>query len=252
MNLRRLLALRSRIVILSLGTLFSGSLSVVSTGSWLYADEISRPGHVELFTWESTGEITQVDGKTITIRRVLLTSDSSWSMEPGAVSEISQLGSGDQVLAKGKTRPDGSFDTRKVYMIAPSLSRQQPGTGQNPQQSVDHSVPESHVSTKVTDPAGTHPESRGREGYPGPGNRLPVPSGPGGSRGPVGGLQSSRAGGLPRFFAGDAEGTIERIDARTIVLSQTSLSLMRQSFGLYPANRSSLKTSNQASVSPSL
>jgi hypothetical protein len=201
--------------------MLSGALSLGLAESWLDAEELSRLVQVELFTWESAGEITQVTGKTITIRRMLGTSDSSWSLEPGAISEMSQLQNGDQVLAKGKTRPDGTFETRKVYMISPSLSRQQVGSGKGAEQTVDHGVPESRVPTMVTDPAGTHPESRGREGYPGPGNPLPVPTGPGGNRGPVGGLQNSRAAGLPRFLAGDAEGTVERIDSHTIVLSQS-------------------------------
>lgn len=202
-------------------TLISGALAIASPASGHPAEKPGKPIQLELFTWESAGEITQVTGKTVTIRRILRTSDSSWSLEPGAVSEMSQLQDGDQVLAKGKTHPDGTFETRKVYMISPSLSRQQPGSGKSSEQTADHSVPESRVSTTVTDPTGNNPESRGRGGYSGPASRLPIPTGPGGNRGPVGGLQSSRASMLPRFLAGDAEGTIERIDSQTIVLSQS-------------------------------
>lgn len=184
------------------------------------AQKPKNPVGVELYRWESVGEITEISKKTLTIRRTLKISDGSWGLEPGAVSELSALEHGDQILAKGRTEPDGTFETKRIYVVSPSVSRQG-GSGKPVEQAADHGAPESRVSTKITDPNGTHPESRGRGGYSGPASRLPVPTGPGGQKTPVTGLEGHRSPNLPRFFAGDAEGIIERIDSQSIVLSQS-------------------------------
>jgi hypothetical protein len=184
------------------------------------AQKPGNPVGVELYTWESVGEITAISKQTLSIRRILRISDDSWGLEPGAVAESSALGEGDQILAKGKTQADGTFDTRRIYVVAPSVSRQGAG-GAQVEQAADHGAPESRVPTIITDPSGTRPESRGRGADSGPASRLPGPTGPGGQK-PVGaGLQANRSPNLPRFFAGDAEGIIYKINSRSIVLSQS-------------------------------
>ena len=185
------------------------------------AQKASQSGHIEIYTWESVGAITEVSNKTLSIRRALKVSGETWRLEPGAASDLSQLEKGDQILAKGKTGSDGSFENKGIYIVVPSASRQG-GSGKTPEQAADLGAPQSRVPSTITDPAGTHPESRGRGGYEGPASRIPVPSGPdGGQRGPVGGLQTSRAPDLPRFLAGDAEGVIEQVDSQFIVLTQS-------------------------------
>ena len=149
-------------------------------------------GIVELYPWESVGEIIDVSKNTLTIRRTLRISEASWVLEPGAVSEPSELDSGDQVLAKGKTRPDGTFETRRIYIVAPAVSRKGE-SGKTVTQSADHGAPATRVPTAITDPSGTRPESRGRGGYSGPADRIPVPTGPGGSPTPAPELRSARA-----------------------------------------------------------
>lgn len=179
----------------------------------------NESGHIEIYTWESVGEITEVSNKTLSIRRTLKVSGETWRLEPGAASDVSQLEEGDQILAKGKTRLDGSFETKSIYVVMPSASRQG-GSGKTTEQASDLGAPQSRVPSTITDPAGTNPESRGRGGYEGPANRIPTPS-PGGQRGPVGELQTSRAPNLPRFLAGDAEGVIEKVDSQFIILTQS-------------------------------
>ena len=184
------------------------------------AQKGSQSTPVEIYTWESVGVVTEVSSKTLTIRRTLKISGETWRLEPGAASDASQLEKGDQILAKGKTRADGSFETKGVYVVTPSASRQG-GSGKTTEQASDIGAPQSRVSPTITDPAGTHPESRGRGGYEGPASRIPSPTGTGGQKAPVGGLQTSHAPDLPRFFAGDAEGIIEQLDSQSIVLTQS-------------------------------
>ena len=180
----------------------------------------SQSGHIEIYTWESVGDITEVSNKTLSIRRTLKLSGETWRLEPGAASDASQLEKGDQIMAKGKTGSDGSFETKSIYIVVPSASRLE-GNGKTPEQAADLGAPQSRVPSTVTDPAGTHPESRGRGGYEGPASRLPVPTSPGGQRGPVGGLQTSHAPDLPRFFAGDAKGVIEQVNSQVVILTQS-------------------------------
>jgi len=182
--------------------------------------KVSQSGHIEIYTWESVGDITEVSNKTLSIRRTLKLSGETWRLEPGAASDASQLEKGDQIMAKGKTRPDGSFETKSIYIEVPSASRQE-GSGKTPEQAADLGAPQGRVSSTITDPAGTHPESRGRGGYEGPTSRIPVPTGPGGQRGPAGGLQTSRVPDLPRFLAGDAKGVIEQVNSQFIILTQS-------------------------------
>jgi hypothetical protein len=176
----------------------------------------------KLYTWENVGEIVQISGKTFSIRRTLRISDASWSLEPGAVAEASRLQSGDQILAKGKTQTDGTFDTNRIYMISSSASRQQVGGGTTISQGADHGGPESNYPRGLGYPDDVGLEGRGRGRYPGGENRVPGPGTPsGGSKGSPGGLQNSRAAHLPRFSPGDAEGVIEQVGPNTLLLSQT-------------------------------
>src|SRR5882762_9140449 len=71
-------------------------------------------------TWESVGEVIEVNGKTVTLRQKLKLSGATWSLLPGAVAEAKQLSHGDQVHAKGSTLPDGSYDTRRIFLLAES------------------------------------------------------------------------------------------------------------------------------------
>jgi hypothetical protein len=205
---------------LALPGLLLSSILVLCWDHGEAAEKPKNPVAVELYKWESVGEITEISKKTLTIRRTLKISNESWGLEPGAASDPSALEQGDQILAKGRTEPDGTFDTKRIYVVSPSVSRQG-GSGKLVEQAADHGAPESRVSTKITDPGGTHPESRGRGGYSGPASRIPIPTGPGGQKTPAAGLEGHRSPDLPRFFAGDAEGIIERIDSQTLVLSQS-------------------------------
>jgi hypothetical protein len=213
MNFRQILCCGSASWGLWLGSM--GSLPPVQT-----VQKGNQSGHTEIYTWESVGEITEVSSKTLAIRRTLKISGETWRLEPGAASDASQLEKGDQILAKGKTGSDGSFETKSIYVVMPSASRQG-GSGKTTEQASDLAAPQSRVPSTITDPAGTHPESRSRGGYEGPTSRIPTPTGPGGQRGPVGGLQTSRAPNLPRFFAGDAEGVIEQVDTQFLILTQS-------------------------------
>ena len=169
-------------------------------------------------TWESVGEVIEVTSKTVTFRQKLKLSDATWSLLPGAVAEAKQLTSGDQVHAKGSTLPDGIYDARRIFLIAESSARQA-ATGGGVVQGADHGAPESHqVPRGVTDPAGPGIDGRGRPDSPG--SRVPTGR-PGGSKGPVGGLQSSRASTAPRFLPGDVEGIVEQVEAGQLILNQT-------------------------------
>jgi Domain of unknown function (DUF5666) len=169
-------------------------------------------------TWESVGEVIEVNGKTVTLRQKLKLSEATWSLLPGAVAEAKQLTSGDQVHAKGSTLPDGTYDTRRIFLVAESGSRQT-ATGGGVVQGADHGGPESQqVPRGVGEPTGPGLEDRGRRDSPG--SRVPAGR-PGGAGGPVGGLQSSRASTAPRFLPGDIEGVVEQVAPQQLILNQT-------------------------------
>jgi hypothetical protein len=170
-------------------------------------------------TWESVGEVIEVNGRTVTLRQKLKLSEATWSLLPGAVAEAKQLTNGDQVHAKGSTLPDGSYDTKRIFLIAESNTRQT-ATGGGVVRGADHGAPESQqVPRGVTgEPTGPGLEGRGRTDSPG--SRVPTGR-PGGTQGPVGGLQSSRASTAPRFLPGDVEGVIEQVAPLQLILNQT-------------------------------
>jgi hypothetical protein len=72
---------------------------VLSVCALLAAEDSRAQKQPVIHTWENVGEITQISGKILGIRRTVRISDSSWSLEPGAVADASQLGSGDQIMA---------------------------------------------------------------------------------------------------------------------------------------------------------
>jgi|GEM_PF-1402313 uncharacterized protein DUF5666 len=171
-------------------------------------------------TWENVGQITNISGKILSIRRTLRISDSSWSLEPGAVAEASQLSSGDQIMARGKTTSDGSFETRRIYMLSPSANHAQAEGGKAVAFGTDHGAPESKVPAGTGYPGDMGTEGRGRTG-PYPGGSPAPPSGPGGGgHGSPGGLQAVRGNAPPRFLPGDLEGQIEEVHSDHLVLSQ--------------------------------
>jgi hypothetical protein len=205
------------------GFLIPGIMCLLTFNASLAQDDNSKDlKRPKLYTWENVGEIVQITGKTFSIRRTLRISDASWSLEPGAVAEASRLQSGDQILAKGKTQTDGTFDTKRIYMISSSVSRQQIGGRTTISQGADHGGPESNYPRGLGYPDDAGLEGRGRGPYPGGENRVPGPGAPGGgSKSSPGGLQNPRASHLPRFSPGDAEGIIEQVGSNTLVLSQT-------------------------------
>lgn len=170
-------------------------------------------------TWESVGEIIEVTAKTVTLRQKLKLSEATWSLLPGAVAEAKQLTSGDQVHAKGSTLPDGTYDAKRIFLIAESSARQA-STGGGVVQGADHGGPDSQQVPRgvAGDPAGPGLDGRGRPDSPG--SRIPTGR-PGGTRGPTGGLQSSRASSTQRFLPGDVEGTVEQVAPQQLILTQT-------------------------------
>ncbi|MSO23832.1 MAG: hypothetical protein EXQ58_11430 [Acidobacteria bacterium] len=170
-------------------------------------------------TWESVGEVIEVTGKAVTLRQKLKLSDATWSLLPGAVAEAKQLTSGDQVHAKGRTLPDGTYDTRRIFLIAESSTRQT-ATGGGVVQGADHGGPESQQVPLGVAGEPTEPGLEDRSKRDSPGSRVP-PGRPGGTRGPVGGLQSSRASTAPRFLPGDVEGIVEQVAPQQLILNQT-------------------------------
>jgi hypothetical protein len=170
-------------------------------------------------TWESVGEVIEVSGKTVTIRQKLKLSEATWSLLPGAIAEAKQLTNGDQVHAKGSTLPDGTYDTRRIFVIAESSTRQT-ATGGGVVQGADHGGPEiQQVPRGVAgEPTGPGLEGRGRTDSPG--SRVPTGS-PGGAKGPAGGLQSSRSSTPQRFLPGDVEGIVEQVTPQQLILNQT-------------------------------
>jgi len=193
--------------------------------SWVvipFAAEDSRtPSQPVIHGWENVGEITQISGKLLVIRRTLRISDSSWSLEPGAVAEASQLGKGDQIMAKGKTMPDGRFETKRIYMLSVSMDHRQAEGGKSMALGVDHGAPESQLPAGARYPGDMGTEGRGRTGpYPG-GSPAPPGNPGGGGQGSPGGLQSARGGASVRFLPGDLEGQIEDVHSDHLVLSQS-------------------------------
>ena len=170
-------------------------------------------------TWESVGEVIEVTGKTVTLRQKLKLSEATWSLLPGAVAEAKQLTNGDQVHAKGSTLPDGTYDTKRIFLIAESSTRQT-ATGGGVVQGADHGGPESQQVPRGVSGEPTGPGLEGRGRTDSPGSRVPVGR-PGGAKGPVGGLQSSRASTAPRFLPGDIEGIVEQVAPQQLILNQT-------------------------------
>src|SRR5207247_5805090 len=138
-----------------------------------------------------------------------------------AVSQATQLQTDDQIIARGKTLSDGTFDTKRIYMVSPSESRRQSDGGKIIALSDDHGRPESRYP-RVPGYGDPTLEGRGRGGYPGGDSRVPPPGTPGGSsRGAPGGLQSTRATHLPRFLPGDLEGIVEQVGSDSVTLSHS-------------------------------
>jgi Domain of unknown function (DUF5666) len=195
--------------------------SLSEPASLLIAEDSRAQSQPVVHTWENVGEITQISGKILAIRRTVRISDSSWSLEPGAVSDGSQLGNGDQIMARGKTMPDGNFDATRIYMLSASIDRPQATGGKTMAVGADHGGPESKVPAGMRYPGDTGLEGRGRTGpYPG-GSPAPPGTPGGGGQGSPGGLQSSRGIARPRFLPGDLEGQIEEVGTDHLSLSQS-------------------------------
>ena len=174
-----------------------------------------------IHTWESVGEITQVTNKTFSFRQTLRLSEATWSLLPGAVSAAKQLKSGDQIRVKGSTLPDGTYDTRRIFLISKSSPPESTTGGSTPVQGADHGGAESKSPPNVA--YGGDPGLEGRGGgVPGRDTRVP-PTGRPGGRSPdsPGGLQSSRAPSRPRFLPGDVEGIVEQGNQEQVLLAQT-------------------------------
>ena len=205
----------SRVLLVSM---ISGAMVCFSATQEQGSFALNQP---KIYPWENVGEITKIAGKTFSIRRTLRISDSSWSLEPAAVSQASQLQNGDQIMARGKTLSDGTFETKRIYMVSPSESHRQSDGAKTIALGDDHGRPESRYP-RVPGYGDPTLEGRGRGGYPGGDSRVPPPGTPGGSnRGSPGGLQSTRATHLPRFLPGDLEGIIQQVGSESVTLSQS-------------------------------
>jgi hypothetical protein len=193
-------------------------LSAMFEGLTISSQQDSKD--VALHTWEHVGSINQISGKFLSIRRTLRISDSSWSLEPGAISEVTQLGQGDQIMAKGKTTSDGTFDTTRIYMLSASANHNQGGSN-SVGRAADHGGPESRVPTGTRYPGDTGIDGRGRTG-PYPGGSPAPPSAPGGGgQSSPGTLQSGRGSAAPRFLPGDLEGEIAEVHPDHLIVLQT-------------------------------
>jgi len=182
---------------LAANLIFTLVLSAMFEGLTFPSQQDSK--EVSLHSWEHVGSISQISGKFVSIRRTLRISDSSWSLEPSAVSEVSQLAQGDQIMAKGKTTSDGMFDTTRIYMLSPSANHNQADGSRSAVQATDHGGPESRVPTGTRYPGDTGIDGRGRTGpYPGGSPAPPGRPGGGGQSSP-GTLQSARGSAAPRF-----------------------------------------------------
>ena len=174
-----------------------------------------------IHTWESVGEVVQVTNKTLSIRQTLKLSEATWSLLPGAISEVRQLKGGDQIHAKGTTLPDGTYDTRRIFLVGESNPQPQTASGATPVPGADHGGPEGKAPPQVAYGGDPSLEGRGR-GAPGRDSRVPAPGRPGGgSTGAPQGLQSSRAVSRPRFLPGDIEGVVEQVSPENVLLAQT-------------------------------
>jgi Domain of unknown function (DUF5666) len=174
-----------------------------------------------IHTWESVGEVVQVTDKTFSIRQTLKLSEATWSLLPGAISEVKQLKSGDQIHVKGATLPDGTYDTRRIFLIGESNPQPQTASGVTPVQGSDYGGPEGKAPPQVAYGGDPGLEGRGAGG-PGRDSRVPPPGRPGGgSTGTPEGLQSSRIVSKPRFLPGDVEGVVEQVSPERVLLAQT-------------------------------
>jgi hypothetical protein len=176
-----------------------------------------------IHTWESVGEVVHVTNKTLSIRQTLKLSEATWSLLPGAVSEIKQLKGGDQIHVKGNTLPDGIYDTRRIFLVGESNLQPQMASGTTPVAGADHGGPEGKTPPPVVYGGDPGLEGRGRGGgVPGRDSRVPPPGQPGGgSTGSPQGLQSSRTPSRPRFLPGDIEGVVEQVSPEKVFLAQT-------------------------------
>jgi len=204
---------------LAANLIFTLLLSAMFEGLTFPSQQDSK--EVSLHSWEHVGSISQISGKFVSIRRTLRISDSSWSLEPSAVSEVSQLAQGDQIMAKGKTTSDGMFDTTRIYMLSPSANHNQADGSRSAVQATDHGGPESRVPTGMRYPGDTGIDGRGRTGpYPGGSPAPPGRPGGGGQSSP-GTLQSARGSAAPRFLPGDLEGEIAEVHPDHLIVLQT-------------------------------
>jgi hypothetical protein len=174
-----------------------------------------------IHTWESVGEVVQVTDKTLSIRQRLKLSEATWSLLPGAIADVKQLKSGDLIHVKGTTLQDGTYDTRRIFLVGESNPQPQTASGATPVQGADHGGPEGKAPPQVAYGGDPSLEGRGR-GAPGRDSRVPAPGRPGGgSTGAPEGLQSSRAVSRPRFLPGDVEGVVEQVSPENVLLAQT-------------------------------
>jgi hypothetical protein len=167
------------------------------------------------------GTITQITGKSFMLRRALRLSDSSWSMEPGAVSKAADLRKGDKIFAQGKTQSDGAFNITRIYLLSHDALRQENAGGTQAARSSDYGGPESSPPPNIFGPPNA-PIGRGGGNIPGQESRIPGPGRPGdaGQSSP-GGLQDPRGSRLTRYHSWDADGVIDEVGANSLSLNQT-------------------------------
>lgn len=173
-------------------------------------------------TWENVGEIIKISGKTLTLRRTLRLSDSTWSLLPGAISNTSQLQPGDRIHAKGSTLADGIYDTRRIFLISTAAPHSSRETVSPQTTTADFGGPDTRDPARgLGYPGGTGVDGQGRAS-PGIGGRIPPAGQPGGgeTRSPVG-LQDSHSVVQTRFLPGDVEGIVEEVRASELILTQT-------------------------------
>ena len=173
-------------------------------------------------TWENVGEITKISGKTLTLRRNLRLSESTWSLLPGAISNTSQLQPGDRIHAKGSTLADGIYDTRRIFLISTAVPHASRETGASPTPAADFGGPDTRDPTRgLGYPGGNGVDGQGRAS-PGIGGRIPPAGQPGGGgTSSPGGLENSQSAVHARFLPGDVEGIVEEVRASELILTQT-------------------------------
>ncbi|MFN8005995.1 MAG: hypothetical protein U0V70_02970 [Terriglobia bacterium] len=174
-------------------------------------------------TWENVGEITQITGKSFLLRRTLRLTEASWSLLSGTVSSASQLQAGDRIHARGNTLPDGTYDTRRIYLLALALGHSSSGSGGASTQTADYGGPNARNAARdLGYPVGVGPP--GTEGQSAP--RPPIAEPGGGIHsdpGTTGNSASSSIGVRPRFLPGDVEGIVEVVASDKLILSQVVL-----------------------------